>query len=142
MSSTQSPELKNRIRMEQHIVRVAVKSMLDAGYYLSNDLGDGPESKPTNDAAAIEKDLFAGDETRIRVWFSAESVREDVKTPDAWVYMIYGNCGYDVISDYIDCDEIREVLKDAMAIASKFEKGEPVGMATNETHCPTCGRPR
>jgi hypothetical protein len=77
--------------VEHEIAEAVVDALLGAGYRLSTDYGDG-ESKVTSDRAQILKDLFQGDDDRLYAHKGGKYF--------GWVYLVYGNDGWDVISDY------------------------------------------
>jgi hypothetical protein len=84
-----------RILVELEIVERTVKALLEDGYALQTNDGDEhrPEA-PTRDAAVILKELAEVDMEHLMAF------KSDQDTLDAWVYFVYGNDGYDVISDY------------------------------------------
>lgn len=87
--------IKIRQRVEREIVTAAIDSLLKSSYTLNTDYGDGMVlDSPTGDRAAILTALFQGDDDRIYVYENFEP------KPFAWVWAVYGNDGYDVISDY------------------------------------------
>lgn len=103
--------VKMRQKVEREIATKAVEDALAAGYGLNTDIGDGPElPAPTTDRQTIIDAMFKGDEDRLLVYSNGRSI--------GWVYFIYGNDGYDVISDYTINLEV--MLKGANAIADSY----------------------
>lgn len=78
-----------RARVELRIVRRVLSDLRRTGYEL--DIDDGDEQTPVTDEGEALKLLFNLDEARIY------TMREG-KT--SFVYFVFGNDGYDVISDY------------------------------------------
>lgn len=89
-----------RIGVERHIVRKTVKALLDAGYMLNvNNGGDGPElEQPTLSSVDIIVALAETDSEHLLV-YHGPTVPAHGKSA-GWVFFVYGNDGYDVISDY------------------------------------------
>lgn len=87
-----------RQEVEKKIFKQAMKSLLAAGFAVSIDNGDNDgrdyEIKDSTDLAAIVKASYQTDEERVFVR------KPDDATFYGWVYFVYGNDGYDVISDY------------------------------------------
>lgn len=84
-----------RMAMERRIVTRTVDALLAAGFYLNIDNGGGsPElSHDTQDRALLLKNLGATDDEFLLV-------SDGANTSHGWVRFVYGNDGYDVISDY------------------------------------------
>lgn len=98
-----------RIAVERDIAEKAVKALFVAGYRLSINNGDD-EQQPiisydphvgfqgcTDAVLAI---MFQTDDEWLLAFKVERALTEDDKRPDAWVRFVYGNDGYDVISDY------------------------------------------
>ena len=85
-----------RIACEQRIVTRAIDAMLQAGYLLCTNDGDSlrPET-PTADRAAIMAEIMEVDDEYLMVYARAHN-----GTAEGWIRFVYGNDGYDVISDY------------------------------------------
>lgn len=80
-----------RISLEKKIVRSLVNELIDGGFVLSLDNGgDSLEIENCADAVRFLKETQATDEETI---FARKG---DVST---WASLVYGNDGYDVISD-------------------------------------------
>jgi hypothetical protein len=78
-----------RINIEKRIVRSLVNELIDAGFVLSLDNGED-EVNDVADASQFLKHTAQTDEERIY------ARKGDVQT---WAHLVYGNDGYDVISD-------------------------------------------
>jgi hypothetical protein len=88
--------IKIRQIVEREISTAVVDALLNEGFALSVDYGDG-ESAVFSSKALILKAMFQGDEDRLYVYRSPVGSGDK---PVAWVYLVYGNDGWDVISDY------------------------------------------
>lgn len=93
-----------RINIERDIVLRTVDALLAAGYAVGIDEdGDhfyGP-SNPTRSSDVIIPHLMETDDEYLGVFPAEDATGEErVVRPIAWVYFVYGNDGYDVISDY------------------------------------------
>ena len=100
----------NRIALEREIVIKTVDVLLAAGYALATNQGDGPDCNvpkvPTRDRETILKELMEVDDEFLGV-FDKDSNDEYHSMPFGWVRFVYGNDGYDVISDYtVNLEEV------------------------------------
>lgn len=105
-----------RINVEQKIVKATVNALLNAGYTLNVDNGgDEPELQtPTADPKVILGVLMEVDDEHLLVYEAATDPRAT-----GWVRFVYGNDGYDVISDYTI--GLEDVLKGVNEYARTFE---------------------
>lgn len=94
--------IKMRQMVEKKIYTKVIDVLLDAGFYLSIDNGDNSgndyEVKNSKDRDVLLHGMYQTDEERLYV-----SKRPKAgATPEiiGWVYFVYGNDGWDVISDY------------------------------------------
>lgn len=89
--------VKMRQLVENEITAKVVDVLLAAGYGLSVDNGDNNgdeyEIKNSHNFAKVLKALYQTDDDRLYVHHNAVE-------PFAWVHFVYGNDGWDVISDY------------------------------------------
>ena len=112
-----SPALARRIRAEKRIATALVTHALDRGYRISVNDGEDWPVKRSADKAEIMAALFSTDEDTIVLRSSAgEKV--------GWFRLIYGNDGWDVVSDYSanpTCDAIWE--KVIRPLSDKIEGG-------------------
>lgn len=99
--------LETRIKIERDIARRVVNDALSAGHSITVNDGEEDVLIKSIDASAILKAMFSTDEDRL--FFNK-----------GWVYFIYGNDGYDVISDYTT--NLEAVLKGANELAAKLER--------------------
>ena len=94
--------VKARQRIEQTIVLTAAQALLDVGYSLGVNDGEEVTIHHSRDLDAIQAALFTTDEDYLLVYKPVPGVNPqmlDVKF-DSWVRLVYGNDGWDVISDY------------------------------------------
>jgi hypothetical protein len=100
--------VKARQRIEQTIALTAAQALLDAGYTLGVNDGEEVTIHHSKDLDAIQAALFTTDEDYLYVYrHSAGHIYSDLRgekhedtRPDFWVRLVYGNDGWDVISDY------------------------------------------
>lgn len=102
---------KMRFELEWRIVAMTVETLLEQGFTLSIDHdgdNDGPIPITACDMAAMEE-LFACDE---------ETLYVDGHGARKFVRFIYGNSGWDVISDY--GVSLEDALKTVNAFAAEY----------------------
>jgi len=87
------PSVTRRQKIENRIASRAVSALLAAGYWLAVCQGDEDEQPATTLKREIMRDLGECDEDRLIV-YNADLTRI------GWVHLVYGNAGWDVISDY------------------------------------------
>lgn len=111
-----------RIDVERKIATKLVKALLDAGYALATDEGEHHfygESNPTRDHQTVLDALMTTDEEHLGVFDAEEATGQlRVARPFGWVYLVYGNDGWDVISDYTV--NLEDVLKSVNDYADTF----------------------
>lgn len=89
---------KIRRQVERDIATRTIRALLDAGYVLS--VHDGEEEYPmSTDPAQILRDMMQTDEDYLLVYPPLVQDRRG-RADAGWVRFVYGNSGYDVISDY------------------------------------------
>lgn len=90
--------LCQRIAVEADIVTRAIDALLVAGFELQID-GCGDDDRPeqpVSDRARILREMMETDDDVLMTWRKDH----DTLAPQGWVRFVYGNDGYDVISDY------------------------------------------
>lgn len=102
-----SLDLCRRIRAEKRMATALVTACIQRGYTVSvNDGGDWVVKRST-DKAEIMAALFSTDEDQI-------VIRDKDGNRAGWFWLVYGNDGWDVVSDFSDnavCNAIwQEVL--------------------------------
>jgi hypothetical protein len=122
-----SPAVKARQRIEQTIALVAAQALLDAGYSLG--VNDGEESTITHsrDIGAVQKALFTTDEDYLYGYEAGRTANEKDKRPDVWIRLVYGNDGWDVISDYAGANTLDPIIGDGTAVGKLVEHASTFG---------------
>lgn len=92
----EDPTVRARVIMERKIVTKLIDNALAAGYTLRVDQGacNDPEeyTDPTTDRAAVIDAIMECDEDRL--FYEKDGYNA------GWVFLVYGNDGWDVICDY------------------------------------------
>lgn len=83
--------VKMRQEVERKIAAAFVREAIKAGYTMTVDYGDG-ESEHHSKITAVLAAMFLGDDDRVYLYKNNQRV--------GWVWFVYGNDGWDVISDY------------------------------------------
>lgn len=96
-----SPAVKARQRIEIAIAKAFVDAALAAKYSIVIDNGDGNEQPAEQTTDAVLKIMFQTDDEY--VYLTHGDATGDII--EAWVHFVYGNDGWDVISDYSVCLE-------------------------------------
>lgn len=115
---------KMRHEVERRIVTQVVDDALAAGYRLTVSLERGFDWDTmltgSRDRQKILEEAFAGDECHVFVHLPVGPLRGRGGKLDCigWVYFVYGNDGYDVISDY--STSLEALLKPANALADTY----------------------
>jgi hypothetical protein len=115
--------IKLRQELERKILTQFVADALAAGKRLAVSLERGYDLDEmllgSRDADKIISEALAGDECHIFVQ-SAEgpTIKDDQVVSEGWVYFVYGNDGYDVVSDYTT--NLEGLLAGANAIAERY----------------------
>ena len=106
--------VRERRRIELAIVRTLIRELIANHYHLKADNGEDAPLMGTEDE--LIECLFACDEARIET----ETGR--------WVFLVFGNDGWDVISDYsISIDHALDpFLEWTIAQQEKFEAAKPL----------------
>lgn len=106
--------LAHRISIEGRIVSRLVNTGLEKGYQV--DVNDGEEWVVTRSTSAREiiEACFSTDEDRIRF-------RTPDGTRNAVFYLVYGNDGFDVISDYTDNETAAGIMAEVDPYVRKLE---------------------
>lgn len=91
-SPNMTPDVKRRVAVETRIVKSTVKELLSHGFLLTVDDGDGETSKPTNNVKTLHGFLMETDDDYLHVYSDGKHF--------GWVRFVYGNDGWNVMSDY------------------------------------------
>jgi hypothetical protein len=100
-----------RQEVERKIAAALITQSLAAGYRLTIDNGGGEEFAPSTDAEHILREMFATDEEHL-LFYNEEGKKV------GWVYFVYGNDGWDVISDY--STNLEPVMTEANKISEYY----------------------
>jgi hypothetical protein len=108
--------VKQRQSIEKQIARKIIKDALAAGYRVSVHDGEDYAVVRSKKGAEIFAALCTTDDDRL--FFSTEHEGRRA----GWVWLVYGNDGYDVICDYTATPEIERLLAGGLALAEKLEE--------------------
>lgn len=106
-------KLEIRQMIEKKIFSKVVKTALEKGYALSVFDGEEYPIKESYKYSDIMAEFGATDDEYL--------VIHDVDKKIGWVRFIYGNDGYDVISDYTYNETMEYLLEPAEQLANKLE---------------------
>lgn len=85
--------VQNRQRVERQIARATLRNAVAAGFdKFEVDNGDDENTSTHTSVRGTLDAMFQTDEDRVFLWKGEKQV--------GWVYFVYGNDGWDVISDY------------------------------------------
>ncbi len=102
------------VKMRQHVERViARRIILDAihqGYTVTVDNGEDIAISKSTNVKDILNAMFQTDEETLRFY------KDDKRI--GWAFLVYGNSGYDVLSDY--SVNIENIVQGANALADKY----------------------
>lgn len=124
-------QLQTRINIERKIVSRIVKDALAKGYTVSVYDGEEYALKRGTAYKQIMEACFSTDEDTLVFYAKTDEYDFGVDSPlnklfrIGFVSLVYGNCGYDVISDCTYTPSMEALLSGAEALANKLE----------ETHC-------
>lgn len=106
-----------RIMVEARIVRKTVRALLKAGFQLNVDNGGDCEelAHATDDRHALLAVLMDTDDEYLTVYRPGRDTRV------GWVRFVYGNGGWDVISDYICHLPLEEAIQPVLDYASSLQ---------------------
>lgn len=111
---------KIRQAIERRIATQVVDDLLAQSYSITVDNGDEEDSiKLSKNRTKILRAMFQTDEDRVYVHDPGS------EKPSGWVYLVYGNEGTDVLSDYTV--NLEEALKPSRALADRIEAGDLSG---------------
>lgn len=103
-----------RIEKEGKIARRTIRTLKAAGYWLRVHDGEEFATPRTRSERELMAALFTTDDDRLFVYRSADS-----KGHAGWVWLVYGNSGWDVISDHTT--NLEDVLRPVMVYAETLE---------------------
>ena len=110
-------------KVETEIVSQFVRDALAAGYRLAVSLDRGYDVDEmllgSTDSEKIMAEAFAGDECHIFIQpADGPTVEDGQVVSKGWVYLVLGNDGWDVISDY--STNIEPLLTNALKISDQY----------------------
>lgn len=111
-----------RQRVEKVIVRKLVADLLAAGYRLTVSLENGYDIEEcllgSTDRRKILEEAFAGDECHVFVHKDDKLIEGRSLNCIGWVKLVFGNDGWDVISDYTT--NLEKYMDGASRLADKY----------------------
>jgi hypothetical protein len=112
-------ELCQRLETEEKIVKKLIKRALDSEYYITVNDGEEDVVIKSRDYPKIIDAVFSTDEDYLSFYKAA-----DADDRVGIVYLVYGNDGFDVISDYAssDLDAFEVWMTPVNEYADKFDK--------------------
>ena len=121
--------LQTRISIERKIVSRIVKDALAKGYTVSVYDGEEYALKRGTAYKQIMEACFSTDEDTLVFYAKTDGYDIGVDSPlndkffrVGFVSLVYGNCGYDVISDCTYTPSMEALLSGAEALANKLEE--------------------
>lgn len=106
-------DLAKRIEIEKKIAKKILAALVAAGYLVRIHDGEEWAGKRTADDKEAFKQMFSTDDDLIAVY------KPDEKEHFAWIQLIYGNCGFDVIHDYTT--NLEDLVKPIMDYAETIQ---------------------
>ncbi len=103
--------VKMRQEVERKIAKAFIKQAIAAGYEIAVNNGE-EETKAFDNVATVLKAMFLTDEDYLIVFNGKDGERF------GWVRFIYGNDGWDVISDYTT--NLEHVMSEAKKISDHY----------------------
>jgi hypothetical protein len=103
--------LKRRQQVERAIVRAAVVAAIARGWKLESvDNGTDDDFIPVKSVAGVMREAFVADDAVVRFTAGSHS---------AWFLFVYGNSGWDVISDYTT--NLDDAVYDIEPLVARYE---------------------
>lgn len=111
-----SQEVAQRIHVERAIVRAFVDAVLkaDDAYTLRVHDGEDFATDKTRDPDAIVQAIMSTDEDRLYVYNAERRI--------GFLYLVYGNSGWDVMADYTATPEFKAFVQPADNLADAFDE--------------------
>lgn len=108
-------QLQTRINIERKIVSRIVKDALANDYKVSVFDSEEYVLKRSQSYKAIMEACFSTDDDTL-------VIRDNAGEYIGSIALIYGNCGYDVVSDYTYNETMETLLSGAFKLANKLEE--------------------
>ncbi|CAA2140489.1 hypothetical protein [Hyphomicrobium sp. ghe19] len=104
--------LRTRVDLERRICRKTIRALKAAGYELRVHSGDDWETPKKATEDNLMRAMFNLDDAWLMVFMPGEEERE------GWVRFVFGNSGWDVMSDYTT--NLEDVLKPVNDYADRY----------------------
>lgn len=91
-----SPNVKLRQDLERRIIDEACKALIGRNWVIRVHDGEEFCTKRTTDPVVIQKAIMSTDEDYLFIYAAGEKERQ------GFIHCVYGNDGWDVLSDYSD----------------------------------------
>lgn len=109
-------------RMEMMIVKTIIEDALDLGYNVILDDGEGDGIEAVAGSPNGKDKEVAYLMNRVGVTDEQYLIFRQRGRVGS-VQLVFGNDGYDVVSDYTDNDEVNVIIAGALELADKLEAG-------------------
>jgi hypothetical protein len=96
--------------VERKVITALVRDALKVGYTVSVDNGED-ETNAFDNLKDVMASIMQTDEDRLYIWKEGEQF--------GWVYLVYGNDGWDVISDYTV--NLEHIMSGANKVSEYYE---------------------
>lgn len=115
----------DRQEVEKKVVGKLVDDILKAGHRIAVSLERGYDVEDmligSTDKEKIMKAAFEGDECHLFIQYATGPLlRNEKVTSKGWVFLVFGNSGFDVISDYTV--NVEKLVKGANELGYKLEE--------------------
>ena len=104
------PAVRGRFMIEWRIASRLLTDALKLGYAVSVDNREDPETEPSTDRKAILAAMWETDEEQLNFWKDGKCI--------GGVFLVQGNDGFDLISDY--SVSLESLVSGAMKLATFY----------------------
>lgn len=119
-SITMGLSVKRRREIERAIVARIINLALQKGYFVTiNNGGDDDEIRASTDQIELNRRIMASDEDVMSFQVGVDSSGSEAHL--GFIHFVYGNDGYDVISDYTSNRYMRELVIECSAMIATYE---------------------
>lgn len=112
-----TPSIAHRQKIERTIVELIVREAISKGYSISGFDEEDDIFQRETDVAEIMKNVMTTDEDTL-------TFHRPDGTYAGFVFLVYGNDGYDAISDHTATEEIEDILWAANRYAETAESAD------------------
>ena len=116
------PRVAARVAIERKICRKACQAFLAAGYLLGVNDGEETTIIRSSSLTDIMRALSTTDEDYLLIFDPARKASDGGAARVGYIYFVYGNSGYDVISDYSAKEELFERFREILAPVDEYAK--------------------